>query len=74
LTHHAGIRDPRGPHQRRPTRLGSTPEDYVRCGIEPRRLRFGGEIRVERYQGGALVESHVVGPLWELMYFGKVRA
>ncbi|MFD5074531.1 hypothetical protein [Streptomyces sp. NPDC058371] len=57
-----------------PTRLGSTPEDYVRFGIEPRHLRFAGEIRVERYQGGALVESHLVDALWEFMYFGKTRA
>ena len=36
-------------------------------------LRFVGELRLEHYQGKALVESHVEDALWELMYFGKAR-
>ncbi|HJV14232.1 MAG TPA: hypothetical protein VJ625_10100 [Propionibacteriaceae bacterium] len=36
-------------------------------------LRFVGELRLEQYQGKALVESHVEDALWELMYFGKAR-
>jgi hypothetical protein len=36
-------------------------------------LRFVGELRLEHYQGKALVESHVEDALWELMYFGKGR-
>ncbi|WP_423463645.1 lipocalin-like domain-containing protein [Promicromonospora sp. MS192] len=36
-------------------------------------LRFTGEMRVERYKAGQLVESHAADALWELMYFGKAR-
>jgi ssDNA-binding replication factor A large subunit len=37
-------------------------------------LRFAGELRIERYQGEQLVESHTDDALWELMYFGKARS
>jgi hypothetical protein len=36
-------------------------------------LRFAGELRVERYQGESLVDTHTDDALWELMYFGKAR-
>jgi len=36
-------------------------------------LRFAGELRIERYRGEQLVESHTDDALWELMYFGKAR-
>lgn len=36
-------------------------------------LRFAGELRIERYRGEQLVESHTEDALWELMYFGKAR-
>ncbi|MDP9185254.1 MAG: hydroxyneurosporene dehydrogenase [Actinomycetota bacterium] len=36
-------------------------------------LRFAGELRIERYAGGHLAESHTADALWELMYFGKAR-
>jgi hypothetical protein len=36
-------------------------------------LRFVGELRLEHYQGKALVESYVEDAPWELMYFGKAR-
>jgi hypothetical protein len=36
-------------------------------------LRFAGELRIERYRGEQLVESHEDDALWELMYFGKPR-
>jgi hypothetical protein len=37
-------------------------------------LRFSGEIRVEHYQGGAIVDHHVTeDAIWELMYFGHAR-
>jgi hypothetical protein len=42
-------------------------------GFDGAYLRFAGELRVERYQGGQLVESHTADALWELMYFGKAR-
>jgi hypothetical protein len=35
---------------------------------------FAGELRVERYRGDELVESHTDDALWELMYFGKARS
>ncbi|MFJ6571136.1 hydroxyneurosporene dehydrogenase [Streptomyces sp. NPDC091292] len=42
-------------------------------GFDGAYLRFAGEVRIERYQGADLVESHVDDALWELMYFGKTR-
>ncbi|MDP9221325.1 MAG: hydroxyneurosporene dehydrogenase [Actinomycetota bacterium] len=42
-------------------------------GFDGAYLRFAGELRVERYQGEQLVESHTDDALWELMYFGKAR-
>jgi hypothetical protein len=42
-------------------------------GFDGAYLRFAGELRVERYQGEELVESHTDDALWELMYFGKAR-
>jgi hypothetical protein len=42
-------------------------------GFDGAYLRFAGELRIERYQGKQLVESHVDDALWELMYFGKAR-
>ena len=36
-------------------------------------LRFAGELRIERYRGEQLVESHRDDALWEMMYFGKPR-
>jgi hypothetical protein len=42
-------------------------------GFDGAYLRFVGEVRIERYEGGALLESHVDDALWELMYFGKAR-
>jgi hypothetical protein len=36
-------------------------------------LRFAGELRVQRFEGELLVESHTDEALWELMYFGKAR-
>ncbi|MCW2761572.1 MAG: hypothetical protein JWR85_1773 [Marmoricola sp.] len=40
-------------------------------GFDGAYLRFAGELRLERYRGHELVESHVDDALWELMYFGK---
>jgi len=38
-------------------------------------LRFAGEIRVEHYQGGQIVDQSVTqDAIWELMYFGHPRA
>ena len=42
-------------------------------GFDGAYLRFVGEVRIERYEGDNLVESHVDDALWELMYFGKAR-
>jgi hypothetical protein len=42
-------------------------------GFDGAYLRFAGELRVERYRGDELVESHADDALWELMYFGKAR-
>jgi hypothetical protein len=42
-------------------------------GFDGAYLRFAGELRVEHYDGGQLVDSHVDDALWELMYFGKAR-
>jgi len=42
-------------------------------GFDGAYLRFAGELRVERYRGDELRESHVDDALWELMYFGKAR-
>ncbi len=42
-------------------------------GFDGAYLRFAGELRIERYQGEQLVESHTDDALWELMYFGKAR-
>jgi hypothetical protein len=42
-------------------------------GFDGAYLRFAGELRIERYQGERLVESHTDDALWELMYFGKAR-
>jgi hypothetical protein len=42
-------------------------------GFDGAYLRLAGELRVERYQGEELVESHTDDALWELMYFGKAR-
>ena len=37
-------------------------------------LRFAGEIRVEHYQGGQIVDQSVTqDAIWELMYFGHAR-
>ena len=43
-------------------------------GFDGAYLRFAGELRIERYTGEQLVESHVDDALWELMYFGKARS
>ncbi|WP_405057432.1 hypothetical protein OG474_32485 [Kribbella sp. NBC_01505] len=43
------------------------------AGFDGAYLRFVGEVRIEHYEGGNLVESHVDDALWELMYFGKAR-
>lgn len=37
-------------------------------------LRFTGELRIERFERGVLVEQHVDEAIWELMYFGRARA
>ena len=38
-------------------------------------LRFSGEIRVEHYQGGEIVDQYVTeDAIWELMYFGHARS
>jgi hypothetical protein len=38
-------------------------------------LRFSGEIRVEHYRGGEIVDQHATeDAIWELMYFGSARA
>ncbi|MDT9688599.1 hypothetical protein Q5762_09580 [Streptomyces sp. P9(2023)] len=42
-------------------------------GFDGAYLRFAGELRVERYQGEELMETHTDEALWELMYFGKAR-
>jgi hypothetical protein len=42
-------------------------------GFDGAYLRFAGELRIERYVGEQLVESHTDDALWELMYFGKAR-
>jgi CrtC N-terminal lipocalin domain len=42
-------------------------------GFDGAYLRFAGELRIERYEGEQLVESHTSDALWELMYFGKAR-
>ena len=37
-------------------------------------LRFTGEMRVEHYRGGEIVDQHASsGAIWELMYFGHAR-
>jgi hypothetical protein len=43
------------------------------AGFDGAYLRFAGELRIERYQGDQLMESHLDDALWELMYFGKAR-
>ena len=40
-------------------------------GFDGAYLRFAGDLRIERYQGDQLTESHADHALWELMYFGK---
>jgi hypothetical protein len=42
-------------------------------GFDGAYLRFAGELRIERYEEGRLVETHSDDALWELMYFGKAR-
>ncbi|MDP9222605.1 MAG: hydroxyneurosporene dehydrogenase [Actinomycetota bacterium] len=42
-------------------------------GFDGAYLRFLGELRIDRYKGEQLVESHLDDALWELMYFGKAR-
>jgi hypothetical protein len=42
-------------------------------GFDGAYLRFAGELRIERFRGDELLESHVDDALWELMYFGKAR-
>jgi hypothetical protein len=42
-------------------------------GFDGAYLRFAGELRVEHYAGGQLLDSHTDDALWELMYFGKAR-
>jgi hypothetical protein len=42
-------------------------------GFDGAYLRFAGELRIEHYKGGAMVDSHTDEALWELMYFGKAR-
>jgi hypothetical protein len=38
-------------------------------------LRFSGEIRVEHYRDGEIVDQHVTDDaIWELMYLGHARA
>jgi hypothetical protein len=36
-------------------------------------LRFTGQVRVEQYRHGALVEDFSDDAIWELMYFGHAR-
>ena len=43
------------------------------AGFDGAYLRFAGELRIDRYDGPQLVESHADDALWELMYFGKAR-
>lgn len=43
------------------------------AGFDGAYLRFAGELRIERYRGEELVETHTDEALWELMYFGKAR-
>lgn len=43
------------------------------AGFDGAYLRFAGELRIEHYQSGQLVDSHADDALWELMYFGKAR-
>jgi len=43
------------------------------AGFDGAYLRFAGELRIEHYQGGQLVESHADDALRELRYFGKAR-
>jgi hypothetical protein len=43
------------------------------AGFDGAYLRFVGELRIERYRGGELVENHTDDALWELMYCGKAR-
>jgi hypothetical protein len=42
-------------------------------GFDGAYLRFAGELRVELFEGGRLVETYTDDALWELMYFGKAR-
>ena len=38
-------------------------------------MRFSGEVRVEHYVGGEIVDQYVTeDAIWELMYFGHARA
>lgn len=38
-------------------------------------LRFSGEIRVEHYQDGEIIDQYVTeDAIWELMYFGRARS
>ena len=36
-------------------------------------LRFTGQVRVEQYRHGELVEEFSDAAIWELMYFGHAR-
>jgi CrtC N-terminal lipocalin domain len=44
------------------------------AGFDGAYLRFAGDLRIEHYQGGELVDSFTEDALWELMYFGKALA
>jgi len=37
-------------------------------------LRFTGELRIEHWQAGTVIDSHTDSAIWELMYLGKTRA
>jgi hypothetical protein len=40
-------------------------------GFDGAYLRFAGELRIEHYERGQMMETHTDDALWELMYFGK---
>jgi hypothetical protein len=43
-------------------------------GFDGAYLRFVGDLTIERWTHGEMVESHSDEAIWELMYFGKARS
>ncbi|HET9849851.1 MAG TPA: hydroxyneurosporene dehydrogenase [Candidatus Dormibacteraeota bacterium] len=43
------------------------------AGFDGAYLRFVGDLQIDHYRGGELVEAHKNDAIWELMYFGRAR-